>query len=169
MRYHSKGYQQGLQGWPTNMRLRTTCISCVYESLNRGFMRGTVDCTHPGADCELVTLVAIIFRVFTQGDCEGKSSLYLESTLVKLTRAPWRVNPHDYVWKLAPRCKSIKQVTNVTDPPTLSQPLPILISRCWISSPTSGFIVGRFCLIVCFLDFSVCCLFSLVDLRLSQC
>jgi hypothetical protein len=34
MRYHSKGYQQGLQGWPTDVRLRTTCISCVYESLN---------------------------------------------------------------------------------------------------------------------------------------
>jgi hypothetical protein len=55
-------------------------------------------------------------------------------------------------WKLAPRCKSIKQVTNVTDPPTLSSSLPILISRCWISSPTSGFIVGRFCLIVFFSD-----------------
>jgi hypothetical protein len=38
MHYHSKGYQQGLQGWPTNVRLRTTCISCVYESLNHGFM-----------------------------------------------------------------------------------------------------------------------------------
>jgi hypothetical protein len=38
MLYHSKGYQQGLQGWPTYVRLRTTCISCVYESLNRGFM-----------------------------------------------------------------------------------------------------------------------------------
>jgi hypothetical protein len=43
MRYHSKGYQQGLQGWPTDVRLRTTCISCVYESLNRGFMRVTTD------------------------------------------------------------------------------------------------------------------------------
>jgi hypothetical protein len=43
MRYHSKGYQQGLQGWPTDVRLRTTCIFCVYESLNRGFMRVTID------------------------------------------------------------------------------------------------------------------------------
>jgi hypothetical protein len=43
MRYHSNGYQQGLQGWPTDVRLRTTCISCVYESLNRGFMRVTTD------------------------------------------------------------------------------------------------------------------------------
>jgi hypothetical protein len=43
MRYHSKGYQRGLQGWPTDVRLRTTCISCMYESLNRGFMRVTID------------------------------------------------------------------------------------------------------------------------------
>jgi hypothetical protein len=43
MHYHLKGYQQGLQGWPTDVRLRTTCISCVYESLNRGFMRVTTD------------------------------------------------------------------------------------------------------------------------------
>jgi hypothetical protein len=39
MCYHLKGYQQGLQGWPTDVRLRTTYISCVYKSLNRGFMR----------------------------------------------------------------------------------------------------------------------------------
>jgi hypothetical protein len=43
MRYHSKGYQQGLQGWPTDVNLRTTCISYVYESLNYGFMRVTTD------------------------------------------------------------------------------------------------------------------------------
>jgi hypothetical protein len=43
MRYHSKGYQQGLQGWPTDVRLKTTCISCMYESLNRGFMRVMTD------------------------------------------------------------------------------------------------------------------------------
>jgi hypothetical protein len=43
MRYHSKGYQQGLQGWPTDVHLRTTCISYVYESLNYGFMRVTTD------------------------------------------------------------------------------------------------------------------------------
>jgi hypothetical protein len=39
MRYHSKGYQQGLQGWPTDVRLSTTCISCVYESLNWVYAR----------------------------------------------------------------------------------------------------------------------------------
>jgi hypothetical protein len=43
MRYHSKGYQQGLQGWPTDVRLRTTCISCMYESLNHGFMHVMTD------------------------------------------------------------------------------------------------------------------------------
>jgi hypothetical protein len=43
MCYHSKGYRQGLQGWPTNVHLRTTCISCMYESLNCGFMHVTID------------------------------------------------------------------------------------------------------------------------------
>ena len=43
MRYHSKGYQQGLQGWPIDVILRTTCISCVYESLNFVFMHVTTD------------------------------------------------------------------------------------------------------------------------------
>jgi hypothetical protein len=51
----------------------------------------TVDYIHPEAGCELVSLVATIFRVLTQGVSEGKSSLYLGQTLVKLTRAPWRV------------------------------------------------------------------------------
>jgi hypothetical protein len=46
----------------------------------------TSDCTHPKADYELVTLVSIIFRVFTLGDGEGESSLYLGQTLVKFTR-----------------------------------------------------------------------------------
>jgi hypothetical protein len=50
-----------------------------------------VDCTLLEVDCELVTLVAIIFRVYTQGEGEGESLLYLGQTLVKLTRGPWRV------------------------------------------------------------------------------
>jgi hypothetical protein len=41
MHYHSKGYQQRLQGWPTDVRLRTTSISCMYESLNHEFMHIT--------------------------------------------------------------------------------------------------------------------------------
>jgi hypothetical protein len=43
MRYHSKWYQHGLQGWPTDVHLRTTCISYVYESLNHGLMHVTTD------------------------------------------------------------------------------------------------------------------------------
>jgi hypothetical protein len=51
----------------------------------------TVCCTHLEADYELVILVAIIFRVFTQSDGEGESSLHLGQMLVKFTQAPWRV------------------------------------------------------------------------------
>jgi hypothetical protein len=103
----------------------------------------TVDCTLPGADCELVTLVATIFRVLHKVTVKG--SLTVPGTDVGQTHSGSLEGKSTITaWKLAPRHKSIKQVTNVTDPPTLSPPLPILISRCWISSPTSGFIVGRF-------------------------
>ena len=53
----------------------------------------TVDCTRPGADCELVTLVAIICRVLHEVTVKGSLTVP-EQTLVKLTWAPWRVNPH---------------------------------------------------------------------------
>jgi hypothetical protein len=43
MRYHSKGYQQGLQGWPTYVRLSTTCISYVYYSLTMGLCSVTTN------------------------------------------------------------------------------------------------------------------------------
>jgi hypothetical protein len=56
-------------------------------------------------------------------------------------------------WKLEPRCKSVKQVINVTFPPALSQPLLTLFPRCLISSPTSVLIVRTFCLLACVLDF----------------
>jgi hypothetical protein len=56
------------------------------------------------------------------------------------------------VWKLAPRHKYVKQVAKVTFPPTLSHPLLTLFPQRWISSPTSVFIVRRFCLLACFLD-----------------
>jgi hypothetical protein len=58
----------------------------------------TVDCTHPGDDCELVTLVAVIFRVLHKvtvkgslivpgadigqthsGSLEGKSTITMEA------------------------------------------------------------------------------------------
>jgi hypothetical protein len=103
----------------------------------------TIDYTHPGAECELVTLVATIFRVLHKVIVEG--SLIVPRTNIGQTHSGSLEGKSTItVWKLAPRCKSVKQVANVTDPPALSPPLPILISRRWISSPTSGFIVGRF-------------------------
>jgi hypothetical protein len=103
----------------------------------------TVDCTCPGTDCELVTLVAIIFRVSHEVTMKG--SLTVPGTDIGQTHSGSLEGKSTITtWNLGPRRKSIKQVTNVTDPPTLSPPLPILISRRWISSPTSGFVVGRF-------------------------
>jgi hypothetical protein len=70
MRYHSKGYQQGLQGWPTDVRLSTTCISCMYESLNHGFMHVTTDL------CGLKTpeYVSTLKKKLTHNFCRGKCS-----------------------------------------------------------------------------------------------
>jgi hypothetical protein len=103
----------------------------------------TVDCTSPGDEYELVTLVAIIFRVSHKVTVKG--SLTVPGIDVGQTHSGSLEGKSTITaWKLAPRHKSVKQVTNVTDPPALSPPLPILISRHWISSPTSGFIIGRF-------------------------
>jgi hypothetical protein len=103
----------------------------------------TVDCTRRGADYELVTLVATIFRVSHKVMVKG--SLTVPGTDVGQTHSGSLEGKSTITaWKLAPRHKSVKQVANVTDPPALSPPIPILILQCWISSPTSGFIVGRF-------------------------
>jgi hypothetical protein len=103
----------------------------------------TVDCTRPGADYDLVTLVATIFRVSHKVTVKG--SLTVPGTDIGQTHSGSLEGKSTITtWKLAPRCKSAKQVTNIIDPPALSPPLPILISRRWISSPTSGFIIGRF-------------------------
>jgi hypothetical protein len=103
----------------------------------------TVDWTCLGADYELVTLVATIFSVSHKVRVKG--SLTILGTDVGQTHlGSLEGKSKITTWNLAPRHKSIKQVANVTNPPTLSPPLPILISRCWISSPTSGFIIGRF-------------------------
>jgi hypothetical protein len=103
----------------------------------------TVDCTFPRDDYELVTLVATIFRVSHKVMVRG--SLTVPGTDVGQTHSGSLEGKSTITpWKLAPRRKSIKQITNVTDLPDLSLPLPILISRRWISSPTSGFIIGRF-------------------------
>jgi hypothetical protein len=103
----------------------------------------TVDYTCLGADYKLVTLVAIIFRVSHKVMVKG--SLTVPGTDVSQTHSGSLEGKSTITaWKLAPRCKSVKQVTNVTNPPALSPPLPILISQRWISSPTSGFIIGSF-------------------------
>jgi hypothetical protein len=87
----------------------------------------TVNCSRPGDDCELVTLVAIIFRVLHKVTVKG--SLTVPGTDIGQTHAGSLEGKSTITaWKLAPRCKSIKQVANVTNPPALSLPLPILIS-----------------------------------------
>jgi hypothetical protein len=102
-----------------------------------------VDYTHPGADYELVTLVATIFRVSHKVTVKG--SLTVPGIDVGQTHLVSLEGKSTIIaWKLTPMRKSVKQVANIIDPPALSPPLPILISRCWISSPTSGFIIGRF-------------------------
>jgi hypothetical protein len=70
MRYHSKGYQHGLEGWPTNVCLSTTCISYVYESLNRRFMRVTKNL------CGLNTseYISTLKKQLTHNLCRGKCS-----------------------------------------------------------------------------------------------
>jgi hypothetical protein len=103
----------------------------------------TIYCNIPGVDWELVALVAIIFRVLHKVTVKG--SLTVLGTNVGQTHLGSLEGKSTFTaWKLARRHKSVKKVSNITDPSSLSSPLPILISRCWISSPTSGFIVGRF-------------------------
>jgi hypothetical protein len=127
------------------LELISDLLSCPYVRIE------TFDYTFPGADCKLVTLVAIIFRVSHKVTVKG--SLTIPRTDVGRTHSGSLEGKSTITaWKLAPRCKSINQVTNVTDPPALSMPLPIFISQCCISSPTSGFIVGMFFFIVCFSD-----------------
>jgi hypothetical protein len=87
----------------------------------------TTDCTHPGDNYELVTLVAIIFRVLHEVTVKG--SLTVHGTDVGQIHSGSLESKSKFIaWNLAPRGKSFKQVTNVTDPPALSLPLPILIS-----------------------------------------
>jgi hypothetical protein len=76
----------------------------------------TVDYSRPGDDCELVTLVAIIFRVLHKVTMMGSLTVpgadigqtHLSSLEGKSTIT---------VRNLAPRCKSVKQVTIVIVPP----------------------------------------------------
>jgi hypothetical protein len=76
----------------------------------------TVDCSRPGADCELVTLVAIIFRVLHKVTVMG--SLTVPGADIGQTHSGSLEGKSTItVWKLAPRRKSVKQVTIVTVPP----------------------------------------------------
>ena len=76
----------------------------------------TVDCSHPGADCELVTLVAIIFRFLHKVTVMG--SLTVPGADIRQTHSGSLEGKSTITaWKLAPRRKSVKQVTIVTVPP----------------------------------------------------
>jgi len=76
----------------------------------------TVDCSRPGADCELVTLVAIIFSVLHKLTVMG--SLTVPGADVGQTHSGSLEGKSTIIaWNLAPRRKSVKQVTIVTVPP----------------------------------------------------
>jgi hypothetical protein len=82
----------------------------------------TVDCTHPGVDCELVTLVAIIFRVLHKAMVEG--SLTIPGADIGQTHSGSLEGKSTIiVWKLALRRNFVKQVPIVTVPP---YPCPFL-------------------------------------------
>jgi hypothetical protein len=73
----------------------------------------TVDCSRQGADCELVTLVAIIFRVLHKVTVTG--SLTVPGVDIGQTHSGSLEGKSTITaWKLAPRRKSVKQVTIVT-------------------------------------------------------
>jgi hypothetical protein len=85
----------------------------------------TIDYTRPGADYELVTLVAIIFKFLHK--VMIKRSLTVPGTDVGQTHSGSLEGKSTItVWNLASRCKFVKQFTNVTGPPALS-PTPSYI------------------------------------------
>jgi hypothetical protein len=76
----------------------------------------TIDCSRPGADCELVTLVAIIFRVLHKVMVMG--SLTVHGVDIGQTHSGSLEGKSIItVWKLAPRRNSVKKVAIVTVPP----------------------------------------------------
>jgi hypothetical protein len=76
----------------------------------------TVDCSRPGADYKLVTLVAIIFRVLHKVMVMG--SLTVPRADIGQTHSGSLEGKSTITaWKLAPRRKSVKQVAIVTIPP----------------------------------------------------
>jgi hypothetical protein len=76
----------------------------------------TVDCSRPEADYELVTLVAIIFRVLHKVTVKG--SITVPGADISQTHlGSLEGKSIITVWNIAPRRKSVKQVTIVTVPP----------------------------------------------------
>ena len=76
----------------------------------------TFDCSLPGVDCKLVTLVAIIFRVLHKVTVKG--SLTVPGADIGQTHSGSLEGKSTITaWKLAPRRKFVKQVAIVTVPP----------------------------------------------------
>jgi hypothetical protein len=76
----------------------------------------TVDCSCPGADCKLVTLVAIIFRVLHKVMVTG--SLIVPGADIGQSHLGSLKGKYTITaWNLAPRHKSVKEVAIVTVPP----------------------------------------------------
>ena len=75
----------------------------------------TVDCSRPGADCELVTLVAIIFRVLHKVTVT-RSLTVLGADIGQTHSGSLEGKSIITAWKLAPRRKFVKQVAIVTIP-----------------------------------------------------
>jgi hypothetical protein len=75
----------------------------------------TIDCSLPGADYELVTLVAIIFRVLHKVTVTGSLTV-LGSDIGQTHSGSLEGKSTITAWKLARR-KSVKQVAIVTIPP----------------------------------------------------
>jgi hypothetical protein len=73
----------------------------------------TVNCTRPGVDCELVSLVVVILRYLHEVTVKG--SITLPGTDIGQTHSGSLDGKSTItVWKLAPRRKSFKQVSIVT-------------------------------------------------------
>jgi hypothetical protein len=66
-----------------------------------------VDCTYPGADCEFVTLVAIIFRVLHKVRVKGSLTV-LGVDIGQTHSGSLEGKSTITTWKIAPRKKSIK-------------------------------------------------------------
>ena len=67
----------------------------------------TIDCSPPGADCELVTLVAIIFRFLHKVTVMGSLTI-LGADIGQTHSGSLEGKSTITVWKLAPRRKSVK-------------------------------------------------------------